>query len=104
MVVRTVARVDEPWDPVKARQNLGKHGVSFEEAQTVDEDEFRLTEPDVAHSLDEPRYRVIGASVKLRVLHVTCTYRAGRMRPISARRATKRECYEYLRGTRRPPR
>ena len=96
--------MDEPWDPVKAQQNLRKHGVSFEEAETVEEDELRFSEPDIAHSHTETRYRVIGTSVKLRILLVTCTFRAGRMRPISARRATKRERYEYLRGTRRPPR
>ena len=86
--------MSEPWDPEKAEANLRKHGVGFPEATTVDEDEHAWFREDVAHSAGEQRHRVVGTSDQDRVLFVACTYRHGRMRPISARRATKRECHE----------
>jgi uncharacterized DUF497 family protein len=96
--------VSEPWDPAKAAANLRKHSVGFPEAMTVDDDDHRLTTPDFAHSVGEERFHVIGRSAKGRVLHVTCTYRNHMMRPISARRATKREQHEYRYGPHRTPR
>jgi uncharacterized DUF497 family protein len=92
--------VSEPWDPEKAEANLRKHGVGFPEAMTVERDPRLLMTEDRLHSLDEERWIVIGVSNRGRVLRVTCTYRNGRMRPITARRATKRERHEYFRGTR----
>ena len=37
-----------PWDPRKARQNVQKHRVSFEEASTVffDENALQIDDPD----------------------------------------------------------
>jgi uncharacterized DUF497 family protein len=92
--------VSEPWDPEKAEANLRRHGVDFPEAMTVERDPHRLTRNDHSHSIDEDGLTVIGRSRLGRLLRVTCTYRNGRMRPISARRATKRERHEYLYGTR----
>ena len=92
--------MSEPWDPEKAEANLRKHGVGFPEAMTVENDPIRLTLKDYLHSIDEERLTVIGMSRLGRLLRVTCTYRHGRMRPITARRATKRERNDYLRGTR----
>jgi uncharacterized protein len=92
--------VSEPWDPEKAEANLRKHGVGFPEAMTVDDDDFRLSDRDLAHSGTEARFHVIGTSAHGRILFVACTYRHGRMRPISARRATKRERHGYLNRTR----
>jgi uncharacterized protein len=34
-----VGNIEFAWDRRKARSNLAKHGVSFEEAQTVFQDE-----------------------------------------------------------------
>ena len=87
--------MSEPWDPAKAEANLRKHGVGFPEATTVDEDDFAWSREDAEHSAGEQRYRVIGISERGRLLFVACTYRHGRMRPISARRATKRERHGY---------
>ena len=92
--------MSEPWDPEKAEANLRKHGVGFPEAMTVENDPALLTLKDYLHSIDEERLTVIGMSTLGRVLRVTCTYRRGRMRPITARRATKRERNDYLHGTR----
>jgi len=41
------------WDDEKAKVNERDHGVSFEEAIEVFDDEFALEEYDVAHSKDE---------------------------------------------------
>ena len=47
------------WDPRKAKVNLAKHGVSFEEAMTVFGDFARIFD-DEEHSEDEKR-EIIGA-------------------------------------------
>lgn len=100
MAVRTVARVNEHWDPAKARANLRKHGVSFREASTIERDPMLLVTEDRTHSTDERRWTGIGLSNLGRMLWVTYTYRGLTMRPITARRATKRERNEYFSRTR----
>jgi len=50
------------WDENKARTNLAKHGISFEEAATVFGDPLSLTIPDPAHSQVEDRWIVLGHS------------------------------------------
>jgi hypothetical protein len=44
------------WDPRKARSNLARHGVSFEEASTIFGDPLSLTIPDPDHSRTEERF------------------------------------------------
>lgn len=51
------------WDPEKARLNLQKHGVTFEEAVSVFFDPLSLTKPDPQHSIEENRFVIIGRSV-----------------------------------------
>ncbi len=85
-----------PWDPEKARQNLAKHGVSFEEAQEAALDYLSRSWPDPGHSEAEARAVVIGESRIGRLLLVIVgTDAEGKMRIISARRATKRERHAY---------
>lgn len=48
------------WDEDKARANLSKHQVSFEEAKTVFGDPLSVTISDPDHSRDEDRYVDIG--------------------------------------------
>jgi hypothetical protein len=87
------------WDERKNRENKRKHGVSFEEAQTVflDERALRFYDPD--HSADEDRFILLGLSFALGELVVCHCYRAGEgvIRIISARRATRREAAAYRR-------
>ena len=52
------------WDSRKARQNLRKHGVSFEEATTVFGDAPSLTIEDPLHSVLEERFVTIGESIR----------------------------------------
>ena len=85
------------WDPRKARSNLLKHGVSFEEAQSVFLDESARLMDDPDHSADEDRFLLLGYSFQARCLVVSHCYReADRViRLISARRATVREQEMY---------
>ena len=85
------------WDERKNRQNQKKHGVSFEEAQSVffDDEAREFFDPD--HSEDEARFLLVGRSYRLRVLLICHCYREleGVIRIISARRATKKERAAY---------
>ena len=82
-------------DPRKARQNLRKHGVSFEEAATVFSDTLSLTIEDLFHSTDEERSVIIGQSNRGRLLVVVHAVREDRIRIISARVATRHERRTY---------
>lgn len=80
------------WDPVKARRNLKDHGISFEEAQTVFDDDYATIGADEAHDWDETREIIIGMSIRHRLLFVSfIERRAGLIRIISARKATPTE-------------
>ncbi len=81
------------WDLAKATTNINKHGVSFEEAQTVFYDEFAVQFFDEEHSHDEQRFLLLGLSTGVRMLLVChCERDAGNViRIISARKATKAE-------------
>lgn len=87
------------WDEEKNRENIRKHGVPFEEAQTVflDEHAMRFFDPD--HSEDEDRFIMLGMIFKLRVLVVCHCFRKNDtvIRIISARKADKREAKSYRR-------
>ncbi len=83
------------WDRRKAEANLRKHGVSFEEAQTILTDPLAITLPDPNHSEDEERFIDIGTSDNQRVLVVGYTKRGPRIRLIHARRATSGEHKRY---------
>jgi uncharacterized DUF497 family protein len=81
------------WDADKAHGNIRKHGVSFEEARTVFEDEEALLIPDPEHSVREERFVLLGVSSALRVLVVVHCEREGgdAIRIISARKADAEE-------------
>ncbi len=85
------------WDATKAASNLRKHGVSFEEAQSVFYDEFALQFDDESHSAEEDRFLLLGMSSGAHLLLVCHCERAGGevIRIISARKATKQESSFY---------
>ena len=84
------------WDARKARANRQKHGVSFEEAQTVFFDDNGLFLDDPDHSWEEKRFLLLGLSSSLRSLLVChCFLKEDDIRIFSARRATKRERQQY---------
>jgi uncharacterized DUF497 family protein len=85
------------WDEEKARENLKKHKISFEEAQTVFSDPNARMIFDPEHSGDEERFILLGISSGLRLLVVCHCYREDDMviRIISARKASKKEQKQY---------
>lgn len=83
------------WDTIKAATNLNKHGVSFEEAETVFNNPLALIFADEAHSAEERREIIIGHSQQNRLLLVSFTERPNAIRIVSARVATRRESEDY---------
>jgi uncharacterized DUF497 family protein len=84
------------WDPRKARSNEKKHGVSFEEAQSVffDEQALFLEDPRPRH--EEERFVLLGVSASLCLLVVVhALQQEDVIRIISARRATRLETRQY---------
>lgn len=88
------------WDEIKNKSNREKHGVWFEEAETVFQDNLARVFYDEDHSEDEDRFVIIGQSSSARVLMVVHCYRRDNevIRLISARKATKNERGFYEEG------
>ncbi len=88
------------WDDIKNKTNLQKHGISFEEAQTVFFDDNAIEFDDPDHSFEEERFLLLGFSQTLKILVVCHCYRNDEsvIRIISARKATKKEQKVYFRG------
>lgn len=96
-MVPTVRYGNFEWDAAKARSNVRKHHVRFEEAATVFLDDLAVPYED----LDVPeRLIVIGMSARLNLLLVVFAERGGGeiIRIISARRATRSERRAYEQG------
>lgn len=89
------------WDPVKARTNVTKHGITFEQAAAVFTDPMALTIFDEDNSGDdEDRWITLGQANGQHYLVVVHTYRDQQgdtvtIRLISARAATKHEIKQY---------
>ena len=86
------------WDEEKAKANLKKHRISFDEATTLFIDPFSITIPDPDDSVNEQRYIDIGSSDNGRVLVVVYTERGPNIRIISCRKATSLERKLYKEG------
>ncbi len=85
------------WDENKAKSNLRKHGVTFEEAQSVFYDEFATQFYDDDCN-EEERFILLGVSNQSRVLvvvHCERGHHAEVLRIISARKATANERSYY---------
>ncbi|MBN8733363.1 MAG: BrnT family toxin [Acidobacteria bacterium] len=88
------------WDSAKARSNLTKHHVSFEEAAQIFHDPLALTIPDEEHSVGESRWITLGKDALGHYCLVVHTYQpvdesAARVRIISARRPGRAEIRAY---------
>jgi uncharacterized DUF497 family protein len=86
------------WDPKKAKLNLRKHRVSFEEAATALSDPMAATGTDPDHSMTEERYVTFGVSERGQLLVVAHTDEEETVRIISARIASKGERKLYEEG------
>lgn len=62
--------IEFEWDPAKAASNRRKHGVSFDEAQSVFYDEFAVQFFDEEHNGIEDRFLLLGMSSIARLLLV----------------------------------
>jgi len=85
------------WDARKAAANLTRLGVSFEDAASVFDDPLAYTFPDPDHSVGE-RQLSFGTASAGQLLPVISTERAGTLRIISARKATRHERDIYEQG------
>jgi uncharacterized DUF497 family protein len=87
------------WDPLKARSNVDRHSVTFEEAATTWLDPLAIERRDEPHSATEDRWLRIGASLRGALLVVWSTERGdvsrAVVRIIGARRASRRERQLY---------
>lgn len=88
------------WDPAKAKSNLADHKVSFQLSITVFRDPLAVTVFDEEHSENEERWATLGAAENGQYLVVIHTFQQTsptevRIRPISARAATRREIEDY---------
>lgn len=91
---------DFEWDPAKAKSNIQKHGVTFEEAATVMRDPRAMNMYDPDHSESEDRWITLGISSSGRLLVVCHTFNempgtSVTIRIYSARRATSTEINNY---------
>jgi len=86
------------WDEQKAAENLLKHGVSFDEAETVFDDPLYVDFFDPDHSIREYRFIIMGESAHGRLLMVSYTERGDLTRLISARELTLAERKRYEEG------
>jgi uncharacterized DUF497 family protein len=94
------ARYDFEWDPAKAKQNLRKHGVSFERAATVFLDPNTLSIFDAQHGSGEDRWITLGMDRQGVMLVVSHTFReaddqTASIRIITSRKATRTERRQY---------
>ncbi len=88
------------WDDQKNRANFKKHGIWFEEAQTIWADIRSVEFLDSQENVGEERFIRVGLSTSLNVLLVVfCEREEGeKVRIISARKATRREKEQYEKG------
>jgi uncharacterized DUF497 family protein len=86
------------WDPTKARINVRKHGITFDEACTAFGDPLGILVHDPDHSDREPRYLLLATSNRGRLLVVAFAERLLRTRLISARQAQRIERKIYEKG------
>ena len=80
------------FDPGKSAANKAKHGIDFEEAQALWDDDFLFVLPSV-HG-DEPRFVAVGEIVG-KLWSAIITVRGDKVRLISVRRSRKDEADVY---------
>jgi uncharacterized DUF497 family protein len=87
------------WDNQKNKANQKKHGISFEEAQTIffDENAIEFADPD--YSEDEDRFLMLGLSYSLHILIISYSLLEdnSEIKIIFARKATKKEQKVFIR-------
>ncbi len=84
------------WDQWNLQKNESKHGVSRMEAESAFFDSGYRLFRDIKHSTaKEQRFILYGKSLEQRILMVGFTLRAGKVRIITARPASRKERDTY---------
>lgn len=88
------------WDPAKARENVKKHKVTFQQAATIFHDSNAISVFDQDHSQVEDHWITLGRDSRGIIIVVCHTFRksdkiSSFIRIISARKATKKERQQY---------
>jgi len=102
-ILRLSMNYNFEWDPNKAKSNISKHKISFEDASSVFKDKNAISIYDNKHSSEEDRWITIGLDAKTKILVVIHTFitidkNNCNIRVISARKATKQEKTIYQKG------
>jgi hypothetical protein len=82
------------YDPEKSAANRAKHGIDFEAAQALWRDDRRIA---IGSSFAQEERWVVVGQIDARLWAAAITYRGGRVRIISVRRARRKE--EVLYGS-----
>ena len=96
LISRSIMKLEFEWHDAKAEANLQAHGVSFDLAKTMLKDPFAVERLDDREDYGEERLVIVGMAEGNVVLLVAYTEREGRIRIISARRATQYEQDDYF--------
>lgn len=92
------------WDKGNSEKNEKKHGVEIKEVEEVFEQKSAIPLGEqIAPKVEEKRFGIIGPTKKGRILQIVFTIREGKVRPISARPAHKKEKKQYEEGLRKIP-
>ncbi len=88
------------WDENKNKENIKKHGISFEEAEDVFDDPFHISIMDRRFDYFEERWITIGYTKSRKIIvigHLYYLMENGEevIRIIMARKATKKEKEQY---------
>ena len=86
------------WDPEKARRNLAKHGVGFDDASSAFADPLSLTIDDPDHSQGEHRLLLLGETYSGKLVVISHLADDETVRIISARLAERHERRTYEEG------
>ena len=90
------------WDETKNKKNIEKHGIDFNDAITIFDDDEKIEAIDTRNNYGEERLQVIGEA-KPGIIMVAYTWRHNNTtrRMISARTASRNEraLYNSLKGT-----
>ncbi len=84
------------WDDGNSSKSVTKHGIELTEVESVFE--LRLAAPmgeQVSQPIHEERLCIVGPSHKGRLISVVFTLRDGKVRPISSRKANRKEKTKY---------
>ncbi len=86
--------MDFEWDINKAKENLNKHHIDFQDATKVFLDPYQIIDEDRRKKYGESRFKIIGMVYDM-ILVVVYTYRRDAIRIISARKAESYERRKY---------